>query len=89
MSEDSKKKEVKEKSDEKPEVKKRSRMPKKLRPYRVYCNIRHFALICYLNGKPHFMSFDNTINILRQISLISIVAVGMTFVIISSELTFR
>ncbi|MFP4499282.1 MAG: ABC transporter permease [Vulcanimicrobiota bacterium] len=42
-----------------------------------------FAFICYQNGKPQFYSPENLINIARQVSMIVIVAVGMTFVIIS------
>lgn len=32
---------------------------------------------------PHFMTFRNTINVLRQVSIIAIVSVGMTYVIIT------
>ncbi|MEW6227956.1 MAG: ABC transporter permease [Bacillota bacterium] len=33
---------------------------------------------------PHFLKFSNIMNVLRQVSIIAIVAVGMTFVIISA-----
>lgn len=39
-----------------------------------------FALLC---GKEGFLSLGNTLNIARQISMITIIAIGMTFVIIS------
>jgi len=48
----------------------------------VICAI--FAFICHRNGKPQFTSFENIVNVARQISMITIVAVGMTFVIISA-----
>lgn len=71
--------------EKKAEVKKRSRMPEEigvLIGFGVIYII--FAVICYYNGKPQFYGLENTINILRQISMITIVAVGMTFVIISA-----
>jgi ribose/xylose/arabinose/galactoside ABC-type transport system permease subunit len=39
-----------------------------------------FALLCRKEG---FLSMENTLNIARQISMITIIAIGMTFVIIS------
>jgi len=39
-----------------------------------------FAFLCYKQG---FISLDNTLNIARQISMITIIAIGMTFVILS------
>lgn len=43
-----------------------------------------FAIVCHKTGKPQFTSVDNMINVARQISMIVIVAIGMTFVIISA-----
>jgi ribose transport system permease protein len=33
---------------------------------------------------PHFLKFDNLINVIRQISIVGIVSIGMTFVILTS-----
>ena len=83
MSED-KKNDIKNEK-EKIQAQKRNKMPDEIGVLIGFIAIYLiFAIVCYFNGKPHFMSFDNTINILRQISLIAIVSVGMTFVIISS-----
>jgi len=41
-----------------------------------------FAILCHRAG-TEFTSLDNTLNVVRQISMITIIAVGMTFVIIS------
>jgi len=43
-----------------------------------------FVIICFKTGKTHFYKIDNIINVARQISMITIVAIGMTFVIISA-----
>ena len=43
-----------------------------------------FAIICHQNGQTQFTSLKNIMNVATQISMITIVAIGMTFVIISS-----
>ena len=42
-----------------------------------------FAIICHRSGQPQFTSIKNILNVATQISMITIVAIGMTFVIIS------
>ncbi len=45
------------------------------------------ALIIFLSiAKPVFISSDNLVNILRQVSMVAILAIGMTFVLISGEI---
>jgi ribose/xylose/arabinose/galactoside ABC-type transport system permease subunit len=36
--------------------------------------------------KPVFLSFDNLLNVVRQVSMVSIIGIGMTFVLISGEI---
>lgn len=43
-----------------------------------------FAVICHQNGQAQFTSMKNIMNVATQISMITIVAIGMTFVIISA-----
>ncbi len=44
------------------------------------------SIIIFSILSPHFLTVGNIINILRQISIIGVMAVGVTFVIISAEI---
>ncbi|MCM3760189.1 ABC transporter permease [Alkalihalobacillus oceani] len=44
------------------------------------------AIIVFSILSPHFLTYGNIINILRQVSIIGVMAVGVTFVIISAEI---
>lgn len=44
------------------------------------------AIIVFSILSPHFLTYGNMINILRQVSIIGVMAVGVTFVIISAEI---
>lgn len=54
-------------------------------PYMLY--IAFFVLVVFFSlASPWFLSIDNFLNIGRQTTLVSIVAVGMTFVIIARQI---
>jgi ribose transport system permease protein len=54
-------------------------------PYMLYVAFV-IMLVVFSAASPHFLSFDNFLNIGRQTALVSIMAVGMTFVIISRQI---
>ena len=47
-----------------------------------------FILVCVIISilKPIFLSFNNILNVLRQVSLIGITAIGVTFVILAADI---
>ena len=55
------------------------------RPYMLYIAFA-ILLIIFSLASPWFLSLDNFLNIGRQTTLVSIVAVGMTFVIIARQI---
>jgi ribose transport system permease protein len=55
------------------------------RPYMLYIAFA-ILLVIFAVSSPVFLSVDNFLNIGRQTALVSIVAVGMTFVIISGQI---
>jgi len=55
------------------------------RPYMLYIAFA-IMLIVFSLSSPWFLSVDNFLNIGRQTTLVSIIAVGMTFVIISRQI---
>jgi ribose transport system permease protein len=55
------------------------------RPYMLYVAFV-IMLIVFSMASPWFLSVDNFLNIGRQTTLVSIIAVGMTFVIISRQI---
>ncbi|MBB6091321.1 ribose transport system permease protein [Povalibacter uvarum] len=54
-------------------------------PYMLYVAFV-IMLVVFSAASPHFLSFDNFLNIGRQTALVSIMAVGMTFVIIARQI---
>src|SRR6476646_7965151 len=55
------------------------------RPYMLYIAFV-ILLVVFSLSSPWFLSVDNFLNIGRQTTLVSIIAVGMTFVIISRQI---
>ncbi|GLS18584.1 ABC transporter permease [Labrys miyagiensis] len=55
------------------------------RPYMLYIAFA-FMLVVFSFASPWFLSVDNFLNIGRQTTLVSIIAVGMTFVIIARQI---
>src|SRR6184192_208456 len=55
------------------------------RPYMLYVAFA-IMLVVFSLASPWFLSVDNFLNIGRQTTLVSIIAVGMTFVIISRQI---
>ena len=55
------------------------------RPYMLYIAFA-ILLVVFSFASPWFLSIDNFLNIGRQTALVSIVAIGMTFVIISRQI---
>ncbi|RVA11355.1 ABC transporter permease, partial [Mesorhizobium sp. M7D.F.Ca.US.004.03.1.1] len=55
------------------------------RPYMLYVAFA-VMLVVFSLASPWFLSIDNFLNIGRQTTLVSIIAVGMTFVIISRQI---
>lgn len=45
-----------------------------------------FLFVGFSIAAPHFLRIANLLNVLRQVSLLGIIAVGMTMVIISGEI---
>jgi ribose/xylose/arabinose/galactoside ABC-type transport system permease subunit len=54
-------------------------------PYMLYLAFA-ILLVVFSAASEHFLSFDNFLNIGRQTALVSIIAVGMTFVIIARQI---
>ena len=55
------------------------------RPYMLYAAFA-ILLVIFSSASPWFLSVDNFLNIGRQTTLVSIIAVGMTFVIIARQI---
>src|SRR6202051_1325867 len=55
------------------------------RPYMLYAAFA-ILLVVFSVASPWFLSVDNFLNIGRQTALVSIIAVGMTFVIIGRQI---
>lgn len=55
------------------------------RPYMLYIAFG-FLLVIFSLASPWFLSLDNFLNIGRQTALVSIIAIGMTFVIIARQI---
>src|SRR5204862_3496715 len=55
------------------------------RPYMLYIAFA-ILLVIFSLASPWFLSLENFLNIGRQTTLVSIIAVGMTFVIISRQI---
>jgi ribose/xylose/arabinose/galactoside ABC-type transport system permease subunit len=55
------------------------------RPYMLYIAFA-ILLVIFSAASPWFLSIDNFLNIGRQTALVSIVAMGMTFVIIARQI---
>ena len=55
------------------------------RPYMLYIAFV-ILLVVFSLASPWFLSIDNFLNIGRQTTLVSIIAVGMTFVIIARQI---
>src|ERR1700719_1685829 len=55
------------------------------RPYMLYVAFA-ILLVIFSFASPWFLSLDNFLNIGRQTALVSIIAVGMTFVIIARQI---
>jgi len=55
---------------------------------REYSILFVFLLVCVVIAsiRPVFLSIDNIFNVIRQVSMIGIMAVGMTFVILSADI---
>jgi len=58
------------------------------RIYREYSILLVFLLVCAIitSIRPVFLSVNNIFNVIRQVSMIGIMAVGMTFVILSADI---
>jgi ribose/xylose/arabinose/galactoside ABC-type transport system permease subunit len=58
------------------------------RLFREYSILFVFLLVCVIIAsiRPVFLSINNIFNVIRQVSMIGIMAVGMTFVILSAEI---
>jgi ribose/xylose/arabinose/galactoside ABC-type transport system permease subunit len=56
--------------------------------YREYSILLVFLLVCVIISsiRPVFLSVNNIFNVIRQVSMIGIMAVGMTFVILSADI---
>jgi len=56
--------------------------------YREYSILFVFILVCIVIAsiKPVFLSVNNIFNVIRQVSMIGIMSVGMTFVILSADI---
>jgi len=56
--------------------------------YREYSILLVFLLVCAIitSIRPVFLSVNNIFNVIRQVSMIGIMAVGMTFVILSADI---
>src|ERR1044071_2156239 len=54
-------------------------------PYMLYVAFA-ILLVVFSATSPYFLSLDNFLNIGRQTALVSIIAVGMTFVIIARQI---
>jgi ribose transport system permease protein len=54
-------------------------------PYMLYVAFA-ILLVVFSIASPHFLSLDNFLNIGRQTALVSIIAVGLTFVIIARQI---
>ncbi len=56
--------------------------------FREYIILFVFLLVCILiaSVRPVFLSVDNIFNVIRQVSMIGIMSVGMTFVILSADI---
>jgi ABC-type xylose transport system permease subunit len=55
------------------------------RPYMLYFAFA-ILLVVFSIASPWFLSIDNFLNIGRQTALVSIIAIGMTFVIIARQI---
>src|SRR5277367_4752006 len=55
------------------------------RPYMLYAAFA-ILLVVFSVASPWFLSIDNFLNIGRQTALVSIIAIGMTFVIIGRQI---
>ena len=55
------------------------------RPYMIYVAFA-VLLVVFTFASPWFLSLDNFLNIGRQTALVSIIAIGMTFVIIDRQI---
>src|ERR1700728_3249687 len=55
------------------------------RPYALYVAFA-ILLVVFSFASPWFLSIDNFLNIGRQTALVSIIAIGMTFVIIARQI---
>lgn len=55
------------------------------RPYMLYFAFA-ILLVVFSFASPWFLSIDNFLNIGRQTALVSIIAIGMTFVIIARQI---
>src|SRR5882757_5234559 len=55
------------------------------RPYMLYVAFA-ILLVVFSTASPWFLSLDNFLNIGRQTALVSIIAIGMTFVIIGRQI---
>ena len=55
------------------------------RPYMLYIAFV-ILLVVFSLSSPWFLSVDNFLNIGRQTTLVSIIAVGMTFIIIARQI---
>src|SRR6202012_3015265 len=55
------------------------------RPYALYIAFA-ILLVVFSFASPGFLSIDNFLNIGRQTALVSIIAIGMTFVIIARQI---
>ena len=55
------------------------------RPYMLYIAFA-ILLVVFSFASPWFLSIDNFLNIGRQTALVSIIAIGMTFVIIARQI---
>src|SRR5438270_4311415 len=55
------------------------------RPYMLYVAFA-ILLVVFSLASPWFLSIDNFLNIGRQTALVSIIAMGMTFVIIARQI---
>src|ERR1700744_5557493 len=60
-------------------------LPQGDRPHAVYVAFS-LLLVVFSFATPWFLSIDNFLNIGRQTALVSIVAIGMTFVIIARQI---
>ena len=45
-----------------------------------------FLVVVFSRTSPSFLTVDNLANILRQVSITGIIAVGLTFVILTAEI---